>query len=308
MSSFDNPRYGKVLRTPDDRFQELPNFPYAPHYLQFRGLRIHYLDEKPVGPSNNKVCLCLHGEPTWSYLYRKMIPVFLKHGYRVIVPDFIGFGRSDKLVEEKLYSFYLHRDTIMWLIEQLELFQITLVCQDWGGAIGLTIPLDMPKRFTQLIVMNTGFTTGDMQMTEGFKAWKKFALTTPDMDVGQLIQKGTPLTSEEIKAYNAPFPDVTYKKGVRIFPALVCESPDAEGAQLSRRAVEWWSTEWTGKAFMAIGVKDPVIGVKPMLLMRMIIANCSEPLMVQEAGHFVQEWGDQVALKALQYFGDLSNL
>ncbi len=248
-----------MLRTPDERFADLPGYSWAPRYLEgAAGLRMHYLDE---GRRDAPVALCLHGQPTWSYLYRKMIPALLAADLRVVAPDFYGFGRSDKPEEEATYTFGFHRASIIALIEALDLRHITLVCQDWGGLIGLTIPMDMPGRFERLLVMNTALGTGDVPLGEGFLAWRAFSNSKPDMDIAALMKRSTPTLSDaEAAAYAAPYPDARYKAGVRRFPNLVPDNPDADGAALSRRARDFWSKQWTGKSFMAVGMKDPVLG------------------------------------------------
>jgi pimeloyl-ACP methyl ester carboxylesterase len=293
------------LRTPDERFGDLPGFAFAPHYVQdlpgFAGLRMHFVDEGPADAA--QVFLCLHGQPTWAYLYRRMIPVFVAAGGRVVAPDFFGFGRSDKPVEEGAYDFAFHRDSIMALIRRLDLRRITLVCQDWGGLIGLTIPMEMADRCEGLIVMNTAFATGDAPLTDGFIAWRAWSNKNPDMAVGRLIKRSCPhLTDAEAAAYDAPFPDARFKAGVRRFPNMVPDRPDAPGAELSRRARSWWRDAWNGKSFMAIGAADPVLGPAVMLALRDTIRGCPPPLVLDAAGHFVQEWGDEVARAALQAF------
>jgi pimeloyl-ACP methyl ester carboxylesterase len=295
----------QVLRTPDECFADLPGFPFSPHYVKglegYKGLRMHYLDEGPRDA--NQVFLCLHGEPTWSYLYRKMIPVFTASGHRVVTPDLFGFGRSDKPVADTAYTFHFHREALMALIERLDLRHIILVCQDWGGILGLTLPMDMPDRFTRFLVMNTGLGTGDVPLTEGFLAWRDWANEHPDLDIGRLMARACPhLTAGECAAYEAPFPDASYKAGVRSFPNLVPDHPDAPGAQLSRRARDWLREEWSGETFMAIGMKDPVLGPPVMRNLRKTIRGCPEPFQVQNAGHFVQECGEEVAKKALESF------
>lgn len=296
----------QVLRTPDDRFAHLSGYPFSSHYVEdlkgYNGMRLHYLDEGPRDA--NQVFLCLHGEPTWSYLYRKMIPVFTDAEHRVVAPDLFGFGRSDKPEEDEAYTFHFHRQALMALIERLDLTHITLVCQDWGGLLGLTLPMDMPGRFTRFLVMNTGLGTGDVPLSEGFLAWRDWTNRHPDMDIGRLMARACPhLTAEECAAYEAPFPDASHKAGVRSFPNLVPDHPDAPGAKLSRRARDWLRGEWSGKTFMAIGMKDPVLGAPVMRNLRKIIRGCPEPFQVQEAGHFVQEWGEAVAKRALASFG-----
>lgn len=292
-----------ALRTPDERFENLPGYPFAPHYRDdlpgYEGLRIHYLDE---GPRDGPTFLCLHGQPSWSYLYRKMLPVFAEAG-RVIAPDLFGFGRSDKPADDAVYTFDFHRNALLALVEKLDLRDVTLVCQDWGGLLGLTLPMEAPGRYTRLIAMNTGFATGDRPLGAGFEAWKAYNRSQPDLDIKALMQRGTPVLNDaEAAAYAAPFPDVRYKAGVRRFPELVPDSPDAPGAAISRRARDWWSSEWPGKSFMAIGAADPVITPDAMHALRRHIRGCPEPMIVPEAGHFVQEWGEPIARAALAAF------
>lgn len=292
------------LRTPDERFADLPGFAYPPRYADdlpgYAGLRLHYLDE---GPRDAPVALCLHGQPTWCYLYRKMIPALRAAGLRVVAPDFFGFGRSDKPEDDSTYTFEFHRSAIMALIAHLDLRDITLVCQDWGGLIGLTIPMDMAERFKRLIVMNTGLGTGDVPLGEGFLAWRAFSNRMPDMDIAALMKRAVPALSDaEAQAYAAPFPDVRYKAGVRRFPNLVPDNPDAGGAAISRRARDFWSTQWSGQSFMAIGMTDPVLGPPAMRALRGLIRNCPEPLELADAGHFTQEAGAVIVERAMASF------
>lgn len=295
-------------RTPDDRFGALPNYPFAPNYVDdlpgYEGLQVHYLDEGPADA--HRTFLCLHGQPTWSFLYRKMIPVFVESGARVICPDWLGFGRSDKPVEDAVYTFHFHRNMMIELIKKLDLQNVTLVCQDWGGLLGLTIPMDMPERFKRLLVMNTAIATGQSP-GEGFDAWRAYNRTQPDMDVAALMKRATPILSDaEAAAYGAPYPDVTYKGGVRRFPDMVMTDPGMEGVETSKRAAEWWKNEWQGESFMAVGEQDPVLGPTQMKDLRASIARCPEPMMVADAGHFVQEWGAPIARATLKKWGDLS--
>ena len=292
-------------RTPDERFTGLPGFAFAPNYTDtlpgYEGLRVHYVDEGPKEARHT--FLCLHGQPTWSYLYRKMIPVFRETGARVIAPDWLGFGRSDKPVEDGVYTFGFHRNMMLALIRQLDLTQITLVVQDWGGLLGLTLPMEMPERFERLIVMNTTLAVG-ASPSEGFNQWKAYARSQPDMDVSALMKRGTPVLSDaEAAAYGAPFPDVSFKAGVRRFPELVMVAPDMEGVDISTRAAAWWTSAWRGQSFMAIGAADPVLGLSVMTALREQIQGCPEPLVLPDAGHFVQEWGEPVARAALSSFG-----
>ena len=295
----------EALRTPEERFEKILDFPYQPLYIEdlsgYKGLRMHYIDE---GPKDAKFTfLCLHGQPTWAYLYRKMIPIFVNAGYRVVAPDYYGFGRSDKPVNDAVYTFDFHRDSIINFILNLDLNNIILVCQDWGGLIGLTLPVEMPTRFSKVILMNTALGTGEGVPSPGFKAFRDWVNKTPDIDVGRLMLRGTPiLTPEEVEAYNAPFPDYKYKAGIRRFPDLVPTTHDAPGAETSRKARDWFQNEWSGDSFMAIGMQDPILGPSVMRKLRKMIPRCPEPLKIKEAGHFVQEWGDIVAKKALEDF------
>ena len=298
-----------VLRTPDDRFASLPAFPYAPHYAEalagFEGLRVHFVDEGPRDATTT--VLCLHGQPTWSYLYRKMIPVFTAAGQRVVAPDLLGFGRSDKPEDEAFYTFTRHREMLIAFVRSLALTNVTLVVQDWGGLLGLTLPLALPGVITHLIIMNTAFGTGDVPLGQGFLDWRAFSNSRPDMDVAGLMRRSTPaLSAEEAAAYGAPFPDVRYKAGARRFPNLVPDTPDADGAAISREARAWWSTAWTGPTFLAVGMQDPVLGPAVMKHVRKLIRWCPEPLELATAGHFVQEQGDVVARAALAAFAGLA--
>jgi haloalkane dehalogenase len=292
----------EVLRTPDDRFLDLPDFPYDPLYIDdlkgLEGLRMHYVAAGPRDADN--VFLCLHGEPTWSYLYRKMIPVFTAAGHRVVAPDMFGFGRSDKPVDDAVYTFDFHRNALMAFIERMDLKNITLVCQDWGGILGLTLPMDMPERFARLLAMNTTLGTGDVQLSQGFRDWRAWVRQNPDLAAGRLMKLTCPHLSEaECAAYDAPFPDSTYKAGVRRFPEIVPDRLDAPGAALSRAARDWLGSQWKGPVFMAVGTQDPVLGPPVMEALRKDIAGCPEPFEHADAGHFVEEWGADIARKAL---------
>lgn len=279
------------MRTPDARFADLPGFPFQPHYLEWRGLRAHYVDEG----TGSRIFLCLHGEPTWSYLYRKMIPAFVASGARVVAPDFIGFGRSDKPEDEALYTFDFHRRFLLDFIESLDLKNMTLVVQDWGGLLGLTLPMEMPGRFERLLVMNTTLGTGDVPLSEGFLAWRAYVTKNPDLACGKLLARTCPhLSAAEAAAYDAPFPDARYKAGARRFPQLVPEKENDAGAELSRKAREWLMKGWKGESRMAVGAKDPVLGVPVMKLLRSWIRDCPEPLLIENGGHFLQEWGQEV--------------
>jgi haloalkane dehalogenase/tRNA(adenine34) deaminase len=291
-----------ALRTPDEAFAGVAGFDYEPQYTDslpgFAGLRMARIDEG----SADQVALCLHGQPTWSFLYRKMAPAFLRAGLRVVAPDLFGFGRSDKPEEEATYTFDFHRNSLMRLIEQLDLRRITLVCQDWGGLLGLTLPMEYPGRFERLIVMNTSLGTGDVPLGEGFLAWRAFSNSRPDMDIAALMKRSAGLSAADAAAYAAPYPDARYKAGVRRFPNLVPDAPDAPGAAVSRQARDYWQHSWQGQTFMAVGMQDPVLGPPVMAHLRKIIRGCPPPLELAEAGHFVQEAGAVIVERAMEAF------
>jgi pimeloyl-ACP methyl ester carboxylesterase len=288
-----------ALRTPDERFVGLPGYPWAPHYRDHGGMRVHYLDEGPRDAS--VTVLCLHGNPSWSYVYRHMIPVFLDAGLRVVAPDLIGFGRSDKPRDEATHTFDLHRGMLLDFVAGLDLKNILMVCQDWGGIFGLTLPMAMPERFTRLLVMNTTLATGTL--TDGFRQWRTYSNSQPDLAVGKLLRRGKPdLTADEAAAYDAPFPDASYKAALRAFPSRVPEGDAAPGAALGREAADFWRRRWAGDSFMAVGLQDPVLGLEAMQALRGVIRGCPAPLEVPEGGHFLQEWGGPIAADALTHF------
>ena len=301
-----------ALRTPDERFTNLPNWDYLPHYIDtlpgYEGMRMHYADE---GPKDGITFLCIHGEPSWAFLFRKMVPIFLEAGHRFVAPDMFGFGRSDKPVDDETYSYHFHRKALLAFVEALDLKNVCLVVQDWGGLLGLTLPLEAPERYSRLLVMNTGLPAGE-NAGKGFASWRAFCKANPDLNVGGLMKTATPiLTPEEVAAYDAPFPDQSYKGGVRRFPELVMMTtgkgvpltPEAsEGVETSLRARKFWSERWSGDSFMAIGMQDPVLGPKAMAHLHAMIKDCPEPLEVADAGHFVQEWGAPIAKAALKKF------
>ncbi|MCU0975704.1 MAG: haloalkane dehalogenase [Steroidobacteraceae bacterium] len=295
----------EALRTPDERFAGIVGWPYAPLYREdlegYPGLRMHYVDE---GPRDARlVFVCLHGEPTWGYLYRRMLPVFAAAGHRVLVPDLFGFGRSDKPVDDRAYTFAFHRDALKRFLEAFDLDDICLVVQDWGGLLGLTLPMDYPDRIRRLVVMNTGLGIG-RSPGPGFEAWRAYAAAHPDLDVAGLMRRSCPeLSPEEAAAYAAPFPDIRFKAGVRRFPELVPTRPDMPGVETGLHALEFLSGEWDGETFMAIGLRDPVLGEPVMRALQRRIRGCAEPMLLPEAGHFVQEWGEPVARAALAHFG-----
>ena len=294
-----------ALRTPENCFANLPDYPWQAHYLSdlpaLNGMRMHYLDEGPLDAPTTY--LCLHGNPAWSYLYRKMIPVFTGAGQRVIAPDLIGFGKSDKPKKDSAHTFSFHRQVLLELIERLDLHNIVLVVQDWGGILGLTLPMAAPYRFNGLLVMNTLLATGDMPLSDGFVSWRAWCEKNPEFDVGRLFSRGNPqMRKEERQAYNAPFPDRGHRAALRAFPQRVPENANDDGAAISRAARDFWLNDWSGKSFMAIGQQDPVLGEPVMRHLQTQIRGCSDVLVLPHAGHFVQEHGDEIANAALEFF------
>ena len=282
-----------VLRTPDDRFADLPDYPFAPHYAAIATaaadpLRLHYVDE---GPRHSKPVLLLHGEPSWSYLYRKMIPPLVAAGHRVLAPDLIGFGRSDKPAAQNDYTFERHVAWMSAWLEQLDLSDITLFCQDWGGLIGLRLVARHPERFAGVIAANTGLPAGGGQSPTPFKIWLAFSKYAPKLPVGWLIGKGCVrgLTPAEKRAYDAPFPDERYKAGAKVFPALVPFADTQPSAAENKQA--WLALERFEKPFLtAFSDHDPITrgGDKP-LQARIPGAKGQPHTTIRGAGHFLQE-------------------
>lgn len=294
-----------ILRTPDACFADLPDFPFSPHYTtvpdgEGGDLRVAYIDE---GPRDGQVVLCLHGEPTWSFLYRKVIPVLRDGGARVVAPDLIGFGRSDKPASASDYSY---QRLVGWMgawLEAVDLRDITLVCQDWGGLIGLRLVTALPKRFSRVVVANTGLPTGDMRMSEAFMAWRKFSQETPEFPVGAIINGActTELSPAEVAAYNAPFPEERYKAGARILPSLVPITPDDPEAQRNQEA--WQVLERWQKPFLtAFSDGDPVTRGANRLFEQRIPGARGQAHITLPGGHFLQEdCGPQLAQVTLDF-------
>jgi len=300
-----HPLRDDALRTPEERFRDLPDYPWPPHYVNdlpaLAGLRMHYLDEGPRDAP--RTWLCLHGNPAWSYLYRRMIPVFLAAGGRVVAPDLAGFGKSDKPKRDAVHTFEWHRQVLLEFVERLDLRDIVLVVQDWGGLLGLTLPMEDPDRYRGLLVMNTALGTGDAPLSAGFLAWREMCAKNPGFDVARLFARGNPhLRPEECAAYAAPFPDAGHRAALRAFPPMVPDHPEAGGAAISRQARDFLSQHWNGRTLMAVGAQDPVLGVPVMEALRAQIRGCPEPMVLPQAGHFVQEHGEEIARMAVGYF------
>ncbi|MGB8644592.1 MAG: haloalkane dehalogenase [Anaerolineae bacterium] len=278
----------KVLRTPEERFTNLPQYPFAAHYTDLEGLRIHHVDEGPVG---GPVVLMLHGEPSWSYLYRKMIPILVAAGYRAVAPDLVGFGKSDKPGERQDYSYQRHVDWMTQWLFSVDLQSITLVCQDWGALIGLRLVAEHPERFARVVVANGALPTGDQEMPRAFKAWLAASQRGEQLDIARIIQSGamTELSAEVRAAYDAPFPDEEYKAGARAFPTLVPIRPDDPASEANRRA--WQMLQRFEKPFLtAFSDGDPITRGADVLFQNLVPGARGQPhTTIRGAGHFIQE-------------------
>ena len=281
-----------ILRTPDERFENLPDFPFEPNYVVVNDeslgpLRLHYLDE---GPMDAPLILCLHGEPTWSFLYRKMIPVFVGAGFRVVAPDLIGFGRSDKPSERSDYSYARHVRWMKEFIESLDLRGITLLGQDWGGLIGLRLLTADEARFKAFSLSNTGLPTGDQKMSDAFLRWRQFSQDDPEFDIGFIVNLfgHGDLSEEEIEAYRAPFPSDEYKAGARQFPLLVPARPDDPAGDDNRKA--WLAlTQWGKPALMCFSDSDPVTAGADQPFFKLVPGTRGQPHVTLRGRHFIQE-------------------
>ena len=283
----------RVLRTPEERFTKLPGFDFEPRFVEVPAggttLRVHYVDE---GPRNGEIVLLLHGEPSWSFLYRKMIPVLVGAGLRAVASDLVGFGRSDKPSDRNDYSYAGH---VEWmrsaLLDGLGLTNVTLVGQDWGGLIGLRLVAEHPDRFSRVVVANTGLPTGDLAMSDAFMAWQRFSQETREFPVGRIVAGGcsSNLSPEVIAAYDAPFPDESYKEGARMFPVLVPTTPSDPAADANRRA---WDVlgRWDKPFLTAFSDSDPITGGGDGIFQRTVPGAKGQPhTTISGGGHFLQE-------------------
>ena len=284
----------KTLRTPDERFAALPDFPFEPHYVEVDDgdggtIRVHYLDE---GPPDAETVLLMHGEPSWCFLYRTMIPVLVDAGLRCIAPDLVGFGRSDKPVEQTDFTYARHVEWMRQaLFDRLDVTGATLVGQDWGGLIGLRLVAEHPERFSRAVAANTGMPTGDRPMSDAFLAWQKYSQETPDFHVGGIVKGGcrTDLSSEVVAAYDAPFPDDSFKAGARIFPLLVPTTPTDPAAAANQTA--WESLSRFDKPFLtAFSDSDPVTNGGERVFQAKVAGAVGQPhTTIEGGGHFLQE-------------------
>lgn len=283
----------RILRTPESRFTNLPDFPFTPHYVELPSdgggtLRMHYVDE---GPREAAIVLMLHGEPSWSFLYRKVIRVVRDAGLRAIVPDLIGFGRSDKPTSSEDYTYQLHVDWVRAFLDVLDLGCVNLLCQDWGGLIGLRLVGEHPERFSRVVAANTSLPTGSRKPPDAFFQWQRLSQEVPIFEAGAIIQRGCarPLAPETIAAYDAPFPDEAYKVGARVFPLLVPTSTSDPASLANRRA--WESLSRFNKPFLTIfGDSDPITSGMEQVFQRKIPGAAGQPhILLRRAGHFLQE-------------------
>jgi len=291
----------EALRTPDDRFADLPGYDFAPHYVDVGGLRMHYVDEGPPGADP---VLMLHGEPSWSYLYRKMVPIITAAGLRAVAPDLIGFGRSDKPASQDDYTYQAHVDWTASLVEQLDLQNVTLVCQDWGGLIGLRIAAEHSERFARIVAANTFLPTGDNPPGEAFLRWQEFSQKAPQLHVGGIVKGGcrTDLPPEVIAAYDAPFPDDSYKAGARKFPLLVPTRPDDPASEANRRAWEVLR-RWEKPFLCAFSDEDPITRNGDRAFQSLVPGTQGQPhTTIKGGGHFLQEdRGEELARAVVDF-------
>lgn len=278
----------KTLRTPDARFENLPDYAFPPNAVDVDGMRMHYVDE---GPRDGDVVLLLHGEPSWSYLYRTMIPPLRAAGLRVIAPDLIGFGRSDKPTRRSDYSYAAHVAWMVQFIDQLDLRGITLFCQDWGSLIGLRAAAENEQRFARIVVGNGGLPTGDQELPKAFRIWRAFARFSPWFPIGRIIQSGTvtELSDEVVAAYDAPFPSSKFKAGARAFPMLVPTTPDNPASEANRAAWKAFG-RWQKPFLTTFSNRDPITRGGEVPWQETVPgAKNRDHVKIKNAGHFLQE-------------------
>jgi len=279
----------KSLRTPEARFENLPDYDFKPNYCEVgEGLRLHYVDE---GPRTGRTIILMHGEPSWSYLYRFMIRQLSAAGFRVLAPDLVGFGKSDKPTELSDYSYTAHVAWTQAWLDHMDVKEAVLFCQDWGGLIGLRLVAENSNRFAAVMAGNTGLPVGKGTPSEAFLKWQKFSQTIPVFPTGQILQGATvrELSPEEVAAYDAPYPDETYKAGARIFPALVPTDPSMEGVAQNLEAWEVLK-KWTKPFLTGFSDQDPVTKGGEQLFQKLIPGASGQPhAILKGGGHFLQE-------------------
>lgn len=277
-----------ILRTPDDRFMDLVNFSFKPNYLEIDGLRIHYVDE---GTSSSEVILLMHGEPSWSFLYRYMIPPLINAGFRVLAPDLVGFGRSDKPTKQTDHTYRKHVEWITKWLLALNLKNLTLFCQDWGSLIGLRVAIENQDRFKRIVLANGGLPTGEQQMSDAFTNWREFSRTAKEFKVSSIVQSGTikKLTKEIMEGYDAPFPDDSYKAGARILPSLVPISVNDPEHEANKKAIELFK-QWDKPFLTAFSDGDPITKGGEQFWQKYIPgAKGQAHVIIKGGGHFLQE-------------------
>jgi haloalkane dehalogenase len=294
----------EIFRTPEDCFGNLPGFPWEPKYREWDGMRLAHVDEGDGPP-----VLMLHGEPTWGFLYRKVMGPLLEAGYRCVVPDLPGFGRSDKPVDDDWYTIDRHTDAVVSLIDELDLTDMTLVCQDWGGPIGLrAATTERPERFSRLVAMDTGIFNGRQKMTDNWLHFRDFIASYRDVRVEMPIRGGcsTELSDEVLAAYTAPFPNVDSKAGVRTFPPLIPLTPDAPGADVGQATADYLKAD-TRPALLLWADSDPALPLDPVGRKVQTLFPTAEPLtVIENAGHFLQEdQGDLIGSKIVEWIAAL---
>jgi haloalkane dehalogenase len=287
-----------AIRTPDQLLEGLPDFPFAPHYRQVDGLRLAHLDEGDGPP-----VVLFHGEPTWSFLWRKVIPPLLEAGHRTIAPDLPGFGRSDKPVEQDWYSYDRHTDAVAGLLDELDIRGATAVVHDWGGPIGLRLAVEHPERFARIVVLDTGLFTGHQPMTDNWMAFRDFVERTDDLPVGLLIRRAchTDPGDEVIAAYEAPFPNAASKAGARAFPLILPLTPDMPGAEAGQRVLDALRQDTRPKLFLWAD-SDPVLPLSVGERFAGALGGSVE--VVEQAGHFLQEdAGERIGRRIAEWLG-----
>ena len=285
-------------KTPEVAFQNIESFDYKTYYItnlvssssEYKDFRIAYIDENTA--SKNGTLLFIHGHPTWSYLWRHLIPIALKQDYRVLAIDLPGFGKSDKPLNEEFFTFKNYRDIILNFIDQMNLKNITLVLHEWGGTLGLTLPMENPEKYLGVICFNTYINNNSVKLDPGYLNWIESNITNDDLNVRALMARTNRILKlSECNAYEAPFPDKSYKLALRMLPSIFPLSKETEGYEISLKAEEWWKQNITTKCMLIGSTKDPIIPIEKMKYLSQIIATDEVTHVINNAGHFVPEWG-----------------